>query len=169
MVIVYKDVISGDEFISDSYPITPCFNDACIEVKARMVAKDNYKMETANHFGGGDDDEGEDDTPQVIDIVDSFQLNEINFTKKDFAAWAKGYLGAVTKHLTSKGKEERVPEFKKGATEAVKFIMSKIDEMQFFCGQKYDMEGSVCFCYNKDGEAEPTFIFFVDGMKQEKF
>ena len=101
--------------------------------------------------------------------MDSFQLNEIQFTKKDFAAWAKGYLPKVVAHLEKIGKPERAPEFKKGATEGVKFIMSKIDEMQFFCGQSYDMEGNVCVCYNKEDEADPTFIFFIDGMKAEKF
>ena len=47
--------------------------------------------------------------------------------------------------------------------------MSKCDEMQFFCGQKYDMDGAMCVCYNKEGDEEPTFIYFVDGMKIEKF
>jgi hypothetical protein len=41
MVIVYKDVISGDEMISDSYEPVKIYNDACFEVKAKMVKKGN--------------------------------------------------------------------------------------------------------------------------------
>jgi hypothetical protein len=165
MVRVYKCVVSGDEMISDSYPMTPCYEDACMEVQARMVKKGSDQIAIASD----DIIEEDDDCPQVIDIVDSFQLNEITFTKKDFAAWAKGYLPKVVAHLEKTGKADRVADYKKGATAAIKFIMSKADEMQFFCGQKYDMDGNVCVCYNKEDEIEPTFIYFVDGMKIEKF
>ena len=96
MVRVYKCVVSGDEFISDSYPMTPCYEDACVEVKARMVSKGSDQIAIAS------DDIIEEDVnaPQVIDIVDSFQLNEVEFKKSDFAAWAKGYLPKVVAHLT---------------------------------------------------------------------
>lgn len=36
---VWKDVISGDEMISDSYPHTFVFEDAGLEVKSRLVSK----------------------------------------------------------------------------------------------------------------------------------
>lgn len=40
----------------------------------------------------------------------------------------KAYLKKVVTHLTDNGKEERVPGFKAGATEMIKFIMGKFDE-----------------------------------------
>lgn len=42
---VWKDIISGDEMVSDSYPHTLIFEDACLEVKSRLVPKnknDNF-------------------------------------------------------------------------------------------------------------------------------
>jgi len=39
--ITRKDVISGDEMISDSYEPVKIYNDACFEVKAKMVKKGN--------------------------------------------------------------------------------------------------------------------------------
>ena len=41
----------------------------------------------------------------------------------------KAYLKRVVAHLTDNGKEDRVPDFKTGATEMIKFIMGKFDEM----------------------------------------
>lgn len=36
---VYKDIISGDEMVSDSYPNTLVFEDAALEVKSRLISK----------------------------------------------------------------------------------------------------------------------------------
>jgi hypothetical protein len=36
---VFKDIISGDEMVSDSYPNTLVFEDAALEVKSRLISK----------------------------------------------------------------------------------------------------------------------------------
>lgn len=41
----------------------------------------------------------------------------------------KAFLKRTVGHLKEKGNEARVPEFQKGATEMVKFVMGKFDEM----------------------------------------
>lgn len=38
---VFKDIISGDEMVSDSYPHQLVFEDAILEVKSRLVTKGN--------------------------------------------------------------------------------------------------------------------------------
>ena len=32
-----------------------------------------------------------------------------------------------------------------------------------------DAEAGLAFAYNKDDEIDPTFMFFADGMKEEKY
>ena len=81
----------------------------------------------------------------------------------------KGLMKRIIDHLTSNGKEDRVPEFKKGATEMVKFIMGKFDEMQIFVGSNMDVEATLAFAYTEDGETDPTFLFFNDAYRVEKF
>merc|ERR1719424_1274880 len=97
MVRVYKCVVSGDEFISDSYPSTEIYDKACLEVKGRMVSKGSDQIAIASD----DIIEEDDNCPQVIDLVDSFQLNEVTLGKKDVAAWAKSYFPKVVAHLNS--------------------------------------------------------------------
>jgi hypothetical protein len=90
--------------------------------------------------------------------------------KKDFAAYVKTDLAAVVAKLEATGKAERIPEFKKGATELVKFILSKFDEFQIYTGQSGNWEGSLGFSYTKNQEDEgPTFLFFKDCLKEVKF
>jgi hypothetical protein len=36
---VYKDIITGDEMVSDSYPQQVLYEDAILEVKSRLVTK----------------------------------------------------------------------------------------------------------------------------------
>jgi len=36
---VWKDILSGDEMVSDSYAYTSTFEDACLEVKSRLITK----------------------------------------------------------------------------------------------------------------------------------
>ena len=51
----------------------------------------------------------------------------------------------------------------------IKFIIGKFDEIQIFTGESFDTEAGLAFSYTKDGETEPVFLFFVDGMRSEKF
>ena len=36
---VWIDLFSGDEMVSDSYPMKMLFDDACLEIKAKYVTK----------------------------------------------------------------------------------------------------------------------------------
>jgi len=48
-MLVWKDVLSGDEMVSDSYPHKLIMNDACLEVKAKMVTKGNEDFGIENN------------------------------------------------------------------------------------------------------------------------
>lgn len=163
---VFIDYISGDEFLSDSFPHSITMNEACIEARAKYVTKGAETVMIAT-----DEEEEEQEGETVVDIVDKFDLQEVQgFTKRDFMLWAKGYLTKVTAKLNDLGKAERVPEFKKGATQIVKLIAGQFDEFQIFAGQKNDFEGAFCFAYQKEQTDEgPTFLFFKDGLREQKF
>ena len=165
MVKVYSDIVSGDEMISDSYPHSFINENTTMEVRARYCKKGSDQIAIASDDQLDDDEEGE----TVVDVADSFQLNEINLGKKDVMMWAKKYFTTVTDKL-KESDPERVPLFKKGATATIKLILSKHDEMQIFTGRSINMDGSLAFAYQKNQEDEgPTFLFFIDGMKGEKF
>ena len=36
---VWLDILSGDEMVSDSYPYSTSFEDACLEVKSKLITK----------------------------------------------------------------------------------------------------------------------------------
>jgi len=164
---VFVDLISGDEFFSDSFPHEVTMNGACIEAKAKYVTKGRETVNIATDEE--EEDQGEGET--VVDIADKFMLNEVQgFSKAEFMQWVRGYMQKIVAKLTEQGKADRIPEFKKGATELVKLIAGKFSEMQLFVGEKMDYEGAFCFAYQKEQEDEgPTFLFFKDGLKETKY
>ena len=171
---VWKDVFSGDEMVSDSYRNTVIFNDACLEVQCKYTTAggaEDIDIGAGNAFGGGEEDAGggDDGGVTVIDVVHGMRLQEATLSKKDTMSLLKAYLKKVVGYLNENGKEARVPEFKKGATEMIKFIMEKFDEMQIFSGENFDTEAGLGFSYTKDGEENPVIMFFNDGMVEEKF
>ena len=162
---VFKDHISGDEFFSDSFPHEFTMEGACIEAKAKYVTKGAEVVNIAT-----DEEEEAQEGETVVDIQDKFALNEVQgFTKAEFMTWARGYLQKITTRLQEED-PERVPLFKRGATQLVKLIAGKFAEMQLFVGENMDYEGAFCFAYQKEQEDEgPTFLFFADGLKQMKY
>ena len=171
---VWIDVFSGDEMVSDSYKSKLIFNDACLEVQCKYVTvggAEDIDIGAGNAFGGGEEADagGDDGGVTAINVVHGMQLQEATLSKKDTMALLKAYLKRVVEHLKEKGKDDRIPEFKKGATEMIKFIMEKFDEMQIFSGVNFDTEAGLAFSFTKDGEEEPVIMFFNDGLREEKF
>lgn len=168
---VWKDIISGDEMVSDSFDYTEIFDGAGLEVKARFVTKkenEDFGLK-ANTDEGEDESQPDDKTVTVIDVVDSLRLAEISLDKKGFMAYVKGYLKAIKEKLEASGKAERVAPFMKGATDLVKQLVGKWDEVQVWTGESGNWDGAFGYCYVKEGEENPTFFFFLDGLKQEKY
>ena len=133
---VFKDLISGDEMFSDSYPHQQLYNDAIWEVKAKYTKKSSDFVAIAS------DDVADyyDDGDMVVNLVDAFPLQEVQLTKKDFMSYVKGFFKSVVTKLKEEGKEDRVKGFQQGATEAVKYIVSNFDEFQFYAGANYNVD-----------------------------
>ena len=71
---VWKDILSGDEMVSDSYPYSTSFEDACLEVRSKLVTKnsnENYGISNNDEEDGGN---ANPDAVSVIDIVDAHRL-----------------------------------------------------------------------------------------------
>ena len=54
------------------------------------------------------------------------------------------------------------------APAAVKELLAKFDELQFFTGENGELEGSMAYAYYKEGATDPTFLYFKDGLKEVK-
>ncbi|XP_021761476.1 translationally-controlled tumor protein homolog [Chenopodium quinoa] len=169
-MIVYEDIISGDELLSDSYRCDELFNGCLWEVEGKWVVKGGHievDIGANPSAEGGEDDEvvGDEEGIKVVDIVDNFRLQEQPaYDKKQFIAWVKRYI----KNLTAKLEGHKADEFKKNVEAATKFLMSKLNDLQFFVGESMHDDGATVMAYYKDGATDPTFLYFAHGLKGVK-
>ncbi|KAK6143904.1 hypothetical protein DH2020_024252 [Rehmannia glutinosa] len=158
----------SDELLSDSFPFKEIENGMLWEVEGKWVVQGALNVDIgANPSAeGGDEDEGVDDQAvKVVDIVDTFRLQEQPaFDKKQFVAYIKKYI----KNLTPKLDAEKQESFKKNIEGATKYLLSKLKDLQFFVGESMHDDGTVVFAYYKEGATDPTFLYFAYGLKEVK-
>ncbi|KAK4273431.1 hypothetical protein QN277_021835 [Acacia crassicarpa] len=166
-MLVYQDMLSGDELLSDSFPYKEIENGMLWEVEGKWVVKGAVNVDIgANPSAEGGEDEGVDDQAvKVVDIVDTFRLQEQPaFDKKQFVGFMKKYI----KLLTPKLEPEKQELFKKHIEGATKYLLSKLSDLQFFVGESMHDDGTVVFAYYKEGATDPTFIYLAYGLKEIK-
>ncbi|KAL3583051.1 PREDICTED: translationally-controlled tumor protein homolog [Populus euphratica] len=167
-MLVYQDLLSGDELLSDSFPYKEIENGILWEVEGKWVVQGAVDVDIgANPSAeGGDEDEGVDDqTVKVVDIVDTFRLQEQPaFDKKQFVTYMKRFIKLLSEKLDDENKEH----FKKNIEGATKFLLSKIKDFQFFVGESMHDDSALVLAYYKEGATDPTFLYFGHALKEVK-
>nr|M5B4R7.1 RecName: Full=Translationally-controlled tumor protein homolog; Short=GTx-TCTP1 [Grammostola rosea]BAN13536.1 GTx-TCTP1 [Grammostola rosea] len=172
-MIIFKDMITGDEMFTDSskYKVV---DDCILEVECRHVTRrmGDIQLEGANP-SQEEADEGTDEvTESGLDLVLNQRLVETGFSKSDY----KNYLKTYTKALQDKWKEvgmsdSQMAEAKTKFTEAVKKVLPKVGDLQFFMGESSNPDGLVAlleYRENSDGTETPVMMFFKHGLEEEK-
>ena len=171
-MLVYKDVISGDELFSDSYPIK-LVDDLYYEVEGKNISV-NLDIDEAL-IGGNkateatEEDEGVDASVVTgINVVITHKLVETSFDKTSFKGWLKDYMKAL-KARVEKSSPERLESFQKGMQKWAMDVLKKFDEYKFYIGEKMDAEGMVIVQGYREDQITPFFVFFKDGLEEEKY
>ncbi|VVA93170.1 unnamed protein product [Arabis nemorensis] len=167
-MLVYQDLLTGDELLSDSFPYKEIENGMLWEVEGKWVVKGAMDINIgANPSAeeGGEDEGVDDQAVKVVDIIDTFRLQEQPpFDKKQFLTFMKKYV----KQLHPKLDSEKQELFKKHIQSATMFLKSKLEDLQFFVGESMGDEGSLVFAYYKEGATDPTFLYLAYGLKEIK-
>jgi len=169
---IYKDIFSGDELFSDTYKMSLVHNCVYEVVGKYETRTDGEVVLEGSNASAEEADEGTDATSTSgIDIVLNHRLTETGFgAKKDFTVYLKDYMKRVIKYLEENDRAGEVEEFKKNITEAMKSLLSKFKELQFFTGESMDGDAMVIMCEYKEvnGEERPVLMFFKHGLEEEK-
>ncbi|KAK2813881.1 hypothetical protein FQN50_000282 [Emmonsiellopsis sp. PD_5] len=176
-MIIYKDIISGDEILSDTFKIIEAPGGVLWEVdcKKYVKGKENFKLEGANPSAeDGGDDEGDDDTPgeMVHDIEDQFQLNWLKDdkpSKEQFKAHLKSYVKKVNNKLKEDGaSEETIKAFQAGAAGAVKKILGNYDNYDVLMGKEMNPDGMHVLIDFRDDGVTPYATIWKHGLSEMK-
>ncbi|KAE8142499.1 translationally-controlled tumor protein [Aspergillus pseudotamarii] len=172
-MIIYKDVFSDDELVSDNFKLQVV--DKVLwecDIKKVTKASDDIKLEGANPSAEDAEDNGDDESAaeQIYDIVDQFRLQACaGFDKKSYMGALKGYMKKVKAHLKEKGaSEDEIAQFEEDAKVAAKRILGNYKNYEVFIGESFDSDAMlVLIDYREDGMT-PYATFWKDGLKEYK-
>ncbi|KAL2202577.1 translationally controlled tumor-associated [Sarocladium strictum] len=168
-MIIFKDAITGDEMISDSYDIKEV-DGAVYEVDCAMIVEGAVQVNTgANASAEEAEEELEDGAVQVNNVVNSFRLQSTSFDKKTYLTYLKGYMKSVKAKLQEKGDEAAVAEFEKNAQAWVKkTLLPNFKDFEFYTGESQDPDGMVALLNFREDGTTPYIVFWKHGLTQMK-
>ncbi|XP_055338960.1 translationally-controlled tumor protein homolog [Paramacrobiotus metropolitanus] len=172
-MIIYKDYVTGDELFTDSYKMK-LVDGVIYEVEGKYIQRKvgDVVLAGANPSQEEQEEESEEGTESGIDVVLNQRLVEAKFyeNKEDYTKYIKAYMKSLMKRV-EETKPAELDAFKKGAQEAVKSLLGRHGNMQFFMGESMDSDkGMVIPVEYKDtptGQV-PTLYFFKHGLVEEK-
>ncbi|EDR23333.1 hypothetical protein, conserved [Entamoeba dispar SAW760] len=170
-MIVFADIFTDDEMFSDSF--NPTVEGCMYVVKAKFVVKKEEDFGIACNADedaeeGAAGEAGEANAEKVIDVVDNAHLVEQAFTKTEYMAHIKGYMKKMADYL-QQNHPEKLDQFKVDATAFVKKVIGAFKDCSFYSGESCDTDnGMVAVAMYHDG-VNPTFYFFKDGLKENKY
>jgi len=169
-MIIYKDILTGDEMFSDIYKIKESPTGIIIEVEGKMISRTD-EIDDALIGGNASAEElceGTDSTVvSGVDIVLNHKLTETSFTKETYKTYIKDYMKAVRDKLNETN-PDRVKAFVSGAQGEIKTILGSFKDYQFFMGESMNPDGMIGLLNYREDGITPYMIFFKDGLEIEK-
>ncbi|KAG8891002.1 hypothetical protein FRB98_000011 [Tulasnella sp. 332] len=186
-MLLYSDIISGDEMFSDAFPLKEV-DDIVFEVDCQLVTvKAGADVDIGANPSAEEADEAlEEGSSQVNNVVHSFRLQQTSYDKKSYlshlkvgkthmsinTAWthmnmSQGYMKAVKSELQNT-KPERVEHFEKGAQAYAKKIVANFKDYEFYVGESMNPDATVALLNFRADGITPYFTFWKDGLKETK-
>ncbi|KAL8291804.1 hypothetical protein RQP46_002062 [Phenoliferia psychrophenolica] len=168
-MLLYTDVLTGDEMITDAFDL--------LEVDDIVYEKPGVELiwlpctHRINTGGNASAEEAPEELmegeSQVNNVVHSFRLASTQFDKKSYLTYLKGYMKGIKAHLAETN-PERVPAFEKAAAAFAKKVIGSFGDWEFYTGESMNPDGMVALLnYRADGTT-PYFTLWKDGMKGVK-
>lgn len=170
-MIMYSDIITGDEVISDSYPMQE-IDGIAYEINCRKITIGAETFDIGANASAQDpqDDAATDDQQptQVIDIVHHFNLQQTSFDKKGYLAQLKGYMKAVKEALKAKGADEKeIKDFEAKASGFAK-VVGGFKEYEFFVTESMNPDGMVVLLNYREDGVTPYVTLWKHGLAEMK-
>ncbi|WFD32296.1 hypothetical protein MSPP1_003341 [Malassezia sp. CBS 17886] len=164
---LYTDKVTGDEMISDGFPIKE-IDDVVYEVDAAMITVQDGEVDIGGNPSAEENAEAmENGAQQVINLVHSFRLQPTSFDKKSYLTYLKGYMKAIKAEL-QESNPARLPEFEKKAPEFAKKVVGNFKDYEFFTGESMNPDGMVALLNYREDGVTPYLVFWKDGLKETK-
>jgi len=166
-MLLFKDILTGDEMFSDAFDLKEV-DGIAYEVDCSMITVKEGDVDIGANPSAEEQEEGLEEGSQTVNnLVHSFRLQQTSFDKKTYLTHLKGYMKAVKAKLQEK-KPDRVDGFEKGAQVFAKKVVGDFKNYEFYTGENMDPDGMVALLNYREDGVTPYFIFWKDGLSEEK-
>jgi hypothetical protein len=164
-MLLYEDILTGDEICSDAFPIKEV-DEIVYEVDCQMITtKAGADVDIGANPSAEEQEESlEEGATTVNNVVHSFRLHQTSFDKKSYLTYLKGYMKAVKAKLP----EDRVEGFEKGAQAYAKKIVANFKDYEFYIGESMNPDGMVALLNYREDGVTPFFTIWKHGLKETK-
>jgi hypothetical protein len=169
-MIIYKDILTDDELIADSYELKEV-DGAVYEADCSMITLEAVNVDTGANASAEEAEEGVEDTAvKVNNIIHAFRLQSTSFDKKSYLTYLKGYMKDVKAKMQEAGKSaEEVDEFQKLAQAYVKEkLLPNFKDFEFYTGESMNPEGMVVLLNYREDGTTPYIVTWKHGLKGMK-
>merc|ERR1712191_2592 len=173
-MIIYKDIFTGDEMFSDSYPMK-VVDEVMYEVTGKYISVKHGDIQLAGSNPSAEDaaEETDEATESGCDIVMAHRLAE-SFAfgdKKSYTQYLKDYVKRLQTKLVEDDPKFDLDSFKTNMNKVMKELIGRFKDLQFFTGENTDIDGMVAMMEYRmiNGESKPIMMFFKHGLLAEKF
>ncbi|KAH7193452.1 translationally controlled tumor protein [Fusarium flagelliforme] len=169
-MIIFKDILNGDELISDSYDLKTV-DDIVYEADCAMIEEGGVTVDIGANASAEEAEEDLDDAKvKVNNIVNSFRLQSTTFDKKSYLTYLKGYMKSIEAALKEKNAPEaEIKAFKDGASKYVKEkLLPNFKDLEFYTGESMDPDGMVVLLNYREDGVTPYTIFWKHGLTEMK-
>ncbi|KAH7262636.1 translationally controlled tumor protein [Fusarium tricinctum] len=169
-MLIYKDILTGDELISDSYDLKEV-DGIVYEADCAMIEEGGVNVDIGANASAEEAAEDLDDqVTKVNNIVSSFRLQSTTFDKKSYLTYLKGYMKAVKAALQEKNADaETITAFEKGAQAFVKnTILANFKDYEFYTGESMNPDGMVVLLNYREDGVTPYIIVWKHGVTEMK-
>ncbi|KAI5457865.1 translationally controlled tumor protein [Mariannaea sp. PMI_226] len=169
-MLIFKDIISDDELISDSYDLKEV-DGIVYEADCAMITEGGLDIDIGANASAEEAAEDLDDTVvKVNNIVHSFRLQSTAFDKKGYMAYLKGYMKKVKTELEKSGAPaEEITAFTKGAQ---KFVVEKLQknfgDYEFYVGESMNPDAMVVLLNYREDGVTPYVTLWKHGLSSMK-
>jgi len=177
-MLIYKDIFSGDELCSDTFP-TKLVDGLVLEFTGKQVVRKEGDIAIAGFNPSAEElEEGTDETATTgIDIILNHSLQDMTNVYGDvkvFKDWVKEYMKKLVDRLKEDGKsDEELKEFKTKMQEFVAGLMKKdrFKNLQFFAGageNNFDGQLGILEYRTIGTDEKPVMMLVKAGLIEEK-
>jgi len=166
-MLLYSDILSGDEMFSDAYPLKEV-DDIVYEVNCQLVIVSEGNVDIGANPSAEEQEEAlADGAQQVNNVVHGFRLQSTSFDKKSYLQYLKGYMKRIKTKLEETN-PDRVAAFEKKAQDYAKKIVANFKDYEFYTGESMDVDGMIALLNFREDGTTPYFTFWKDGLREMK-